>query len=52
MLKRLKEMLSELDEAIEYAELNDVAYTKFYRDLLRERKALRRAVRVFERSGR
>ena len=51
MLKKLKDMLSEIDDAMEHAELNDHAFTKVYRDLRRERKALVRAIRVFEKSG-
>lgn len=51
MLKKLKDMLSEIDDAMEHAELNDHACTKMYRCLRRERKALVRAIRVFEKSG-
>lgn len=50
MLKQLYSMVTRLDEAIEEAEAHDVAYTKFYRDMCRQRKALKRAIKVFERT--
>ena len=52
MLKKLKEMIREVDEAIEYAELNDHAFTKLYTDLRKERRALKRAIKVFEKTAR
>lgn len=50
MLKQLTDMVARLDEAIESAEVSDMAYTKFYRDMCRQRKALKRAIKVFERT--
>jgi hypothetical protein len=52
MVKKLKEMLGDIEDAMEHAELNDHAFTKMYRDLKREHKALRRAIKVFEQSHR
>ncbi len=52
MLKQLNDMVARLDEAIESAEANDVAYTKFYRDMCKQRKALKRAIKVFEQTKR
>ena len=52
MLKQLTDMVARLDEAIESAEVSDMAYTKFYRDMCRQRKALKRAIKVFERTYR
>jgi hypothetical protein len=52
MLKQLEDMVARLDEAIEDAEVHDVAYTKFYRDMCRQRKALKKAIKVFEKTHR
>ena len=50
MIKRLQEILRDLDEAIEYAEVTDMAYTRFYTSLIRQRKAIRKAIKVFEKT--
>lgn len=49
MLERLKSMLTAVDEAIEYSELQDLSYTDHHRQLCRQRRILRRAVRQMER---
>ena len=49
MLERLKSMLNAVDEAIEYSELQDLSYTDHHRQLCRQRRILRRAVRRMER---
>lgn len=46
----LQKMVARLDEAIEDAENHDVAYTRRYRALCRRRKALKRALKVFEKT--
>ena len=52
MLEKLKQMLNELDEAIEHTYLLDHSYTKFHLALVRKRKAIKRAIREFERANR
>ena len=52
MLERLKQILKELDEAIHYSEELDHAYTNYYLSLIRKRRAIVRAIRVFEREDR
>lgn len=48
MVERLKQILKELDEAIQYCEALDHGYTTYYFSLLHKRTAIRRAIRVFE----
>ena len=48
MLERLKQILKELDEAIQYSEDLDHSYTKYYHSLVRKRKAIVRAIKAFE----
>lgn len=49
MLHKLFDMLSELNDAIEYAELQDLAYTKYYSTLIKERNIIRRTIERFKR---
>ena len=48
MLERLKQILKELDGAIHYSEELDHAYTDYYLSLIRKRRAIVRAIKVFE----
>ena len=48
-MKRLYDILSSLNEAIEYEELNDLAYTKHYAKLLKKRRVIAKAIRKIER---
>lgn len=52
MLERLKQILKELDEAIYYSEELDHAYTRYYLSLVRKRRAIRRAIKAFEKEDR
>ena len=52
MLERLKRILNELNEAIDYAEDLDHAYTNYYSSLIRKRRAIKRAIKVFEKENR
>ena len=52
MLERLKRILNELNEAISYAEDLDHAYTNYYFSLIRKRRAIKRAIKVFEKENR
>ena len=45
-------MLNVLDEAIQYCEDSDHAYTRYYRSLIRKRRAVARTLKVFEREDR
>lgn len=47
-MKRLYDILSELNEAIEYEELTDHVFTKNYTRLLRERRVIARTIRRIE----
>lgn len=51
-MERLKEILKILDEAILYCEELDHSYTRYYRSLVRKRRAIVRAIGVFERENR
>ena len=51
-MEALKQILKALDEAILYCEDLDHAYTRYYRSLLRRRRAVARAIKVFEREER
>ncbi len=52
MMEKLYQILRELNEAIEYAELLDQAYTRHYSSLIRKRKIIERAIRQFEKADR
>ena len=52
MLERLKQIVKELDEAIHYSEELDHAYTHHYLSLVRKRKAIKRAIKAFEKEDR
>ncbi len=52
MLKRLKQILNELEEAISHLEELDHAYTHYYLSLVRKRKAIKRAIKAFEKEDR
>lgn len=52
MLERLKQILKELDEAILYSEELDHAYTCYHLSLIRKRRAIVRAIKVFEKEYR
>lgn len=52
MLERLKQILKELDEAILFSEEHDFAYTNYHLSLVRKRRAIKRALKVFERESR
>ena len=52
MLERLKQILKELEEAIYYNEELDHTYTNYHLSLLRKRKAINRAIKVFEKENR
>ena len=45
MLESLRKCLTRLDEAIEYAELTDMAWTKDYTYWVKERKILHKTIR-------
>lgn len=51
-MESLKQMLKVLDEAILYCEELDHAYTRYYRSLIRKRRAVALAIKVFEREDR
>ena len=52
MLERLKQILKELEEAILYSEEIDHAYTNYYLSLVRKRRAIKRAIKAFEKEDR
>ena len=52
MLNRLKQILNELDEAINYSEELDHAYTNYHLSLIRKRRAIVRAIKAFEKEDR
>ena len=52
MLERLKQIFEELDEAIHYLEELDNAYTNYYLSLVRKRRAIKRAIKAFEKEDR
>lgn len=52
MLDRLIQIFKELDEDIAYNERLDHAYTEYYRSLIRKRRAIVRAIKVFEKEDR
>lgn len=45
MIEDLKRMLSDIEEAIEYAEETDIADTSYYAKLCKQRKILKRTIR-------
>ena len=52
MSESLKRILSTIEEAITYAEAQDVAYTRHYSMLCRKRRILKRTIRIFEKMER
>lgn len=48
MIQKLKQHLNALDEAIEYAELTDTAYTYHYTYLVRQRKLIAKTIKKLE----
>ena len=52
MLERLKQILEELNEAILCSEELDHAYTNYHLSLVRKRKAIKRAIKAFEKEDR
>ena len=48
MIEALKRHLASLDEAIEYAELTDTAYTYSYTYLVRQRKIIAKTIKKLE----
>ena len=52
MLERLKQILNDLDEAIHYSEEIDHAYTYHHLSLIRKRRAIKRAIKAFEKENR
>ena len=48
MIEALKRHLVSLDEAIEYAELSDTAYTYHYTYLVRQRKIIAKTIKKLE----
>ena len=52
MLERLKQILNELDEAIHYSEEIDHAFSRYYLSLIRKRRAIKRAIKAFEKEDR
>ena len=49
MLELLKRMLSDIEGAVLYSELQDLAYTDHHLNLCKQRRILRKAVRRMER---
>ena len=52
MLEKLKQILEDLDDAMYYSVALDHAYTRHYLSLVRKRRAIKRAIRVFEKEDR
>ena len=48
MIEKAKAELASIEEAIEYEELNDRAYLKWYTYLLRQRRILKRFIKKYE----
>ena len=51
-MENLEKLIRVLDEAMFHCEENGIDYTRFYRSLIRKRRALVRANKVFEREDR
>lgn len=47
MIEKAKAELASIEEAIEYEELNDRAYLKWYTYLLRQRRILKRFIKKY-----
>lgn len=47
MIEKAKAELASIEEAIEYEELNDRAYTKWFTYLLRQRRILKRFIKKY-----
>ncbi|MBQ7392225.1 MAG: hypothetical protein IJV73_06015 [Clostridia bacterium] len=52
MLDKLYATLREVEEAIEYAEACDHAYTRYYTSLCKARKSLLKTIKKFENAER
>ena len=48
MIEKAKSELDSIEEAIEYEELNDRAYTRWFTYLLRQRRILKRFIKKYE----
>jgi hypothetical protein len=48
MLEKTKKELSSIEEAINYAEASDMAWTPYYTELLHKRKLLKKEVKKLE----
>lgn len=48
MIEQLRKMITRLDEEIEHAELNDLAYTMDYYRMWKQRKVLCKALKKLE----
>lgn len=48
MIEKAKSELASIEEAIEYEELNDRAYTRWFTYLLRQRRILKRFIKKYE----
>lgn len=48
MLEKTKKELKSIEEAINYAEASDTAYTPYYTELLRKRKLLKKEIKKLE----
>lgn len=49
MIEKLKDELKSLEEGIYYLEETDMAYTRFYTNLCKKRRILKKAIRRLER---
>ena len=52
MLEKLKQILNELDEALYYSMALGHGYTNYYLSLVRKRRAIKRAIKAFEKEDR
>lgn len=52
MLEKKKIELSSIEEAINYAEASDMAYTPYYTELCHKRKLLKKEIKKLERQSR
>ena len=48
MIEKAKSELASIEEAIDYEELNDRAYTRWFTYLLRQRRILKRFIKKYE----
>ena len=52
MLEKLKQILEDVDEALYYSTELDHGWTRHYLSLVRKRRAIKRAIEVFEKEDR